>query len=318
MQIYITLSSGASRTVDLGRGGLVVGGSAVCDIVLEGPGVAPRHAFFQEDVLGAATVQEMGTNSPVLVNGSRIRGTVTLKSSDRVDIAGARFSLAPSSGVPLPPPPAVAPTAAAHSSGPNRPLVLALIGAAVLLAVGLLVVALNLGGEETPGSVVASTPRSAGPPGEPPSGTPPTSTPASPTPSITQARVDGLYTGRYDFTFKPDCSTGPCGGVAQSGAQFRIPYSGRTSYRGHSEIRATCRDGGVHVQAPYKVDLNFHSTAGAMVGDEWIATKVDIDLTVSRHGVVKKIRTGPRTVTTLTCRAYKKNVRFTGVIATDV
>jgi len=177
---------------------------------------------------------------------------------------------------------------------------------------------LNLGGEDTPNAVATSTPRSAGPSEEPRPGASPTSTPVSTTPPVAKARVDGLYNGRYDFTFRADCTTGPCGGVAQSGAQFRIPYSGSASYRGHSEIRATCRDGGVHVQAPYKVDLNFHPTAAAMAGDEWIATKVDIDLTVSRNAVVKKIRTGPRTVTTLTCRAYKKNVRFTGVIASDV
>ena len=316
MLIYVTLSSGESRTVDLGRSGLVVGSSPVCDIVLEGAGVAPRHAFFQEDALGAATVQEMGTNSPVLVNGSRIIGTVTLRSSDRVDIAGARFGLTPSSGVPLPAPPAAAPKIPQRSAA-NRPVVLVLIAAAVLLAMGLTVGALNLGGEEAPGAPVA-TPRSPEPSEEPPSDVPPTITPVSTTPSVAKARIDGLYEGRYDFTFKPDCTSGPCGGVAQSGAQFRIPYSGRASYRGHSEIRATCRDGGVHVQAPYKVDLNLHPTAAAMVGEEWIATKVEIDLTVSRSAVIKKIRTGPRTITTLTCRAYKKNVRFTGAIVTDV
>lgn len=337
MQIHVVLPSGESRSVELGGNGLVVGSATGCDIVLEGPAVSPRHAFFQIDPVGAPTVQEMGTSSAVFVNGARITGTVALKSSDQVSVAGASFTLTAPSDVPTvppptpapvvavppvattpaapPPPPRPAPSPQGQDSPFKNPLILGLIAAAVLLAIGLIVVAVNMGGDnEAASAVTAATPTEA-PSEEPQPTVSPSEVFTGATPPVTKARVNGFYSGKYDFNFKANCSTGPCGGLAQSGSQFRIPYSGSGSYRGHSKLRSTCKDGGVHVQAPYDVDLLFHPTDASMVGDEWTATKVDINLTISRKPVVKKVRTSPTVVTTLTCHAYKKNVHFIGVSA---
>lgn len=346
MQIYVVLPSGESRSVDLGEGGVVVGSAVGCDLVLEGPEVSPRHAYFQIDPVGAPTVQEMGATSAVFVNGSRIDGTVALKSSDRVNIGGATFTLTvpgtpvrPPVPVPAPAPVIPATPVSAAPSAPSAPpvatqpvappaqppvtsngggslfkspLILALIGVAVLLAVGLAFVAINMGDSDEQKAAASSQAPSEQPTEEPTEESPTIATP----PPLSKARIDGLYNGKYDFAFKADCPSGPCGGLAQSGAQFRIPYSGSSSYRGHSTLRDTCADGGVHVQAPYKVDLVFHATDAAMVGDDWKATKVDISLTISRNAVAKKVRTSPTIVTTLNCPAYNKNAHFVAVAAT--
>jgi hypothetical protein len=193
-------------------------------------------------------------------------------------------------------------------------LILALIGLAAVIAIGLVFAVINMGGNDEPVAAASSAAPSEEPTEEPTES--PTDEPTIATlPPVSKARIDGLYDGKYDFAFKADCPSGPCGGLAQSGAQFRIPYSGNSSYRGHSTLRDTCSDGGVHVQAPYKVDLVFHPTDAAMVGDEWKATKVDINLKISRNAVNKKVRTSPTIVTTLTCPAYNKNTHFVAVAA---
>lgn len=351
MNIQVVLSSGETRSLELGADGLVVGSGAACDVVLPSAGISPRHAFFQIDPAGAPTVQEMGTASPVTVNGSRITGAVALKAADVVQVGDATFRLAPTStpappaatlppppaatlppppAATLPPPPAAGlPSPAAQSSvgepvpvkeaGSNKPLIWVASGIAAFLAVALIVFLVFSGGDDAPAPKPIAKPVPVSDSPESPASPLPVTIPSVDPPveaqPVSKARVDGLYDGKYDFAFKASCKQGPCGGIAQSGAQFEIPYSGNSSYSGHSSLRDTCADGGVHVQAPLKVDLTFHPTDAVMVGDEWIATKVDVTLKVHRNAFKKKVRTSPTIVTTLTCNAYSKTDNFTALLA---
>lgn len=140
---------------------------------------------------------------------------------------------------------------------------------------------------------------------------------ASPTkpPKLADARIDGFYDGnKYDFTFRSNCASGPCDGLALSGAQFAIPYRGKGVYKGTEKLRATCADGGMHVQAPLHAKLVFRPVDAEMVGDEFTATKVDIDLQITRKAFKKTVRTSPTTIGTLTCGAYHQGDHFVAVL----
>ncbi len=338
MQITVVLASGEARTLEVGERGLLIGSAPDCDFVLQDPGISARHAFFKTDASGAPIVQDMGSDGGTFVNGTRIAAVTALKAGDEVRVGGAAFTLA----VPAPAPPVVpvaavpvaatVPVATADAGAPppapraprqgsllQNPVIVA-VGAVAALLVIIVIVLLATGGSEevpSPPPVVAQpvSPLVPSPPSSPLFESP-TATQTKPLPT-TQARVDGFYDGpKYDITFKSRCSSGSCGGVAQSGAQFQIPYTGTGgNYRGRSTIRATCAKGGVHVQAPFKVDISFHPIAGELIGDETVATKVAVTLRISRDPIQKKVRTSPTVTTTLTCPGFNKTTSFTAVLA---
>ncbi len=365
MRINVVLSSGETRTLDVGESGILVGSSSGVDLVLTDPGVAERHAFFHTDPSGAPTVQDLGSPAGTTVNGEPISGTTALKAGDEVRIGSTTVTLAPvveAAAPPVTPPaPPVAPIAptpiqptvpaatpappaptpvassgvpAAAGSTPagaspggsgqpsalKNPLVLIGAGVGAVIVIVLLIVVVGGGDDEpAPSPIAAPSPILPSPlPSVPPSILPS----ASPSPAVvklppvSKARVDGFYEGpKYDVTFKANCKSGPCGGSAQSGAQFQIPYTGvGGSYRGRSTIRDTCAKGGVHVQAPLKVDIAFHPIDAELIGDEWIATRVQINLRISRNAFTKKVRTSPTIITTLTCPGFHQDYDFTGVL----
>ncbi|MEX0991216.1 MAG: FHA domain-containing protein [Actinomycetota bacterium] len=319
MRINVVLPSGETRSLDVGESGILVGSASGVDLALPEPGVAERHAFFHPDPSGAPTVQDLGSPAGTTVNGERITGTTALKAGDEVRIGSTLITLAP---VVAPAAPPAVPTPGTPSGTRGQlaafknPLVLVGGGVGVAIVIVLLIVVLGGGDERAPLSPVPVP--SPILPSLPPSIASPTL--PSPTavnlPPISKARVDGFYDGpKYDITFKAQCGSGPCGGSAQSGAQFQIPYTGvGGNYRGRSTIRDTCADGGVHVQAPLKVDIAFRPVDAGLIGDEWMATRIEINLRISRNAFQKKVRTSPTIITTLTCPGFHQDYDFTAVL----
>jgi hypothetical protein len=73
-------------------------------------------------------------------------------------------------------------------------------------------------------------------------------------------------------------------------------------------------DGGMHVQAPLHAKLIFRPVDAEMIGDEWTATKVDIDLQITRKAFKKTVRISPTTIGTLTCDAYHQGDHFVATL----
>jgi hypothetical protein len=67
------------------EGGVVIGRSRDCDVVLEDTGVSRRHAELRPDA-GGWTVTDLGSTNGVRVNGRDIRGAHPLRAGDRLEL----------------------------------------------------------------------------------------------------------------------------------------------------------------------------------------------------------------------------------------
>lgn len=84
---------GPDGRVFLRRGGLLVGRSPDCDVVIPDPQVSRRHALFRFDDEDRVEVALLGRD-PVLVNGAPAAAVAVLRAGDTVSVGGRSFRLA--------------------------------------------------------------------------------------------------------------------------------------------------------------------------------------------------------------------------------
>lgn len=73
------------RAIVLGSGGVVIGRSRECDVVVEDENVSRRHCEVRPSG-GSWTVRDLGSTNGVKVNGRRIDGAQSLKPGDRIEL----------------------------------------------------------------------------------------------------------------------------------------------------------------------------------------------------------------------------------------
>lgn len=137
---------------------------------------------------------------------------------------------------------------------------------------------------------------------------------AAPSLPVSKARVEGIYNGKVDWTIKPNCAGGPCGGLAKSGSQTRIHFAGHGTYRGQTQISKSCAEGGISIRLPLRISLSFRPTKAEWIGSEWLATAIDVQVQWQRPGGKKSVRVSPTTTRTLTCDAIHKTERFSATL----
>jgi pSer/pThr/pTyr-binding forkhead associated (FHA) protein len=148
-------------------GQLLVGSDASCDLPIQAPDVAPRHAVARA-AGGILTLMDLDAPAGTFINGERLQGTRALAPGDRIRIGestlvvsleGPGSVVQPTADtpvppvVPVPPPPSVVPEAS-EAPGTGEPASRrrgTLIAAAVVvLLIAGIAIALAAGGSKTP------------------------------------------------------------------------------------------------------------------------------------------------------------------------
>jgi hypothetical protein len=88
-QARVLLAVGGRRLL-LAPGGVTIGRSRGCDLVLEDAGASRRHAEIRPDQEGW-TLQDLQSTNGVRVNGRRIRGAQPLRPGDRIEIGSTEI-----------------------------------------------------------------------------------------------------------------------------------------------------------------------------------------------------------------------------------
>jgi FHA domain len=148
MWLRVVTGEGAGRLVEITGPRYVVGSDPSCDLVLQGRGVSPRHAAFEEQVGGRFTLVDLDSARGTFVSTRRIRGPVWVYGIEEVCFGDAFAELYPT-------------RAATRSKRPrSRRRRVLLAGALVALAVAGGVTALLTlgGGDDTPSAVTEVAP----------------------------------------------------------------------------------------------------------------------------------------------------------------
>ena len=143
---------------------------------------------------------------------------------------------------------------------------------------------------------------------------PPPSPPSSPSPSpakpppVSEARVEGTFSGQGFFgatvTFKPECPTGPCDLQATShGSALRAEFLfANGSYQGANLRPDICNfRGGPSFKTKQERSYKFSVSKAEVIEDVWTATQLRVWSRVTGPKFQKSIRHG-LTTTTYTCR----------------
>ncbi|HEX8102525.1 MAG TPA: FhaA domain-containing protein, partial [Solirubrobacteraceae bacterium] len=79
------------RTTILPAGGVVLGRSRDCDLVVDDPNVSRRHAEVRPSG-GAWTVRDLGSTNGIKINGRRVDGPQSLHAGDTIEMGTSRLT----------------------------------------------------------------------------------------------------------------------------------------------------------------------------------------------------------------------------------